>query len=502
MCKKLLLCIMCIVSMCLLGCDTDSTGEGDSVADTETQANNVIIYDKVADKEEDRVFYQNHTNNDAAVGNDGYYYVVNSQLHYYDTTIGVDKALCGRTTCSHGYGDTSCEAYVRSKDSANWATWIGDRKECMGNMVFYHNNGIYLIKSDETGDYLVKYDKEYCEMQSLWSITGSTKERFGGFNTEGAAVVYGDYLYYLTVISAGERTEEELKASNYSSYVNLNRIKLEASAKPEKLATFDISAQTTIGGTVLRVCGDYIYMFTGTSEVGHLLGGSGRGIYEYKVSRYNVKDGTFKVLDSRAGDAQDETYIKGVFFDVMFDENLCMDDKGNVYVIAKTNGYEYVYVMNFESGLRMEELYKASEGNAKIDSLYFDGTNLYVYEHYADHDKGYNRILQLDKTGKQTAVMEVEYDHSYMKKWNGSSWNEKKARNLPIDLKIVGGDSDRIIVRTKNAGVKGLTHDNTDIEIKGKDIEDGVDTYAVGVINKRTFGQQGAGISRIYQIHE
>lgn len=499
MAECMIICVSLSTLACL-GCDKSSnndkeTSTGENTMDGIMQEWETYIFDVAVN--------QNNTKQDTAVLDKGYYYVVNTQLHYYDTVTGTDKALCNKTGCNHVYDDTTCSAHLYASESVNWKTWAPGNFTCMGNMVFYNKDTLYVVRSDAKGDYLAAYDKDCMNVEWMIPLTDEEGECFGGYNIKGAALVHDGYLYYLSVISGNKSTDEELKKDNYATYVRLNRIKLDMVATPEELGKIDISACYTQGNSIIRAAGDYVYVLTSVSEVGHLNAPTGRGNYEYRVSRYSVKDATFEIICSMAGDWYEDIFEK--CYQLSFDENTCVDAEGNVYAIIKDVNYEQgLYKLTVVNGkLSFKEIYRPDNRKAKLNSLYYDGGSFYLFEELSDANVGYHRIVKLDTTGKKITSMELVYDYGYMNRANPKTqWTDVKAKTVPMDIQIMGGSNDQIIVRAYNYGIKGLTPDDATFEIMDFEREEYIDTYAVGIIDKRTFGHKDAGIKRIYQIYE
>ncbi len=453
MAECMIICVSLSTLACL-GCDKSSnndkeTSTGEITMDGIMQEWETYIFDVAVN--------QNNTKQDTAVSDKGYYYVVNTQLHYYDTVTGTDKALCNKTGCNHVYDDTTCSAHLYASESVNWKTWAPGNFTCMGNMVFYYKDTLYVVRSDAKGDYLAAYDKDCMNVEWMIPLTDEEGECFGGYNIKGAALVHDGYLYYLSVVSGNKSTDEKLKKDNYATYVRLNRIKLDMVATPEELGKIDISACYTQGNSIIRAAGDWY-----------------EDIFEkcYQLS---------------------------------FDENTCVDAEGNVYAIIKDVNYEQgLYKLTVVNGkLSFKEIYRPDNKKAKLNSLYYDGGSFYLFEELSDANVGYHHIVKLDTTGKKITSMELVYDYGYMNRANPKTqWTDVKAKTVPMDIQIMGGSNDQIIVRAYNYGIKGLTPDDATFEIMDFEREEYIDTYAVGIIDKRTFGHKDAGIKRIYQIYE
>ena len=496
--RKIVACFFMVGVIASMGCDTakhDVSSQTEAATETYTED----IYGELADNEQERVYYQNYLKHDATAGTEEYYYIVNSQLHSYNTKTGVEKVLCHKKGCTHGYSDAECGAYVTTRDKVNWGE-AGKSYNCMGKMLFWHNDGLYVIESDETSDYLVKYDSEHKAVQQKWNLVDEINERYcAGFSTEGAAILVGDYLYYMSAVSGKDKTEDYYAANNYNTDNQFNRIKLEAGAKPETLGKIDISIYTGECDTAIRTSGQYIYVFSEGKENGILQ--SNNGWYWCRVCRYDTVGGTFETLYSVQHNFGHLNLDNGVALDVSFDDNLCMDDKGNAYMLSSVNQQAQIYKLSFDNGFKAECVYSPQNKDVTLESMYFDGSNFYVFEQFADLEKGYHRIIKLDKNGVPVISMELQYDDAYMAAMvGGDTWSDRTAKYWKMYVEIVGGDEDRLIIKTYTYGIKGLTHDDKGIKLDGRNDSERFDTYAMGIIKKSTFGNEGAGITRIYQV--
>ena len=218
--------ILLITLLCVFftGCTTAADIDTD---DENAEKKYNYIYDKLT--------AQSSVSSRAAFGDDGYYFLANGILYYYDMSDADAVPVCSKAECSHK--DEECDAYIY--DNAEYDTYdlTNVNINCLGNMIWFEDGNLYMIKRDKSGDYLMQYDSTFKNERTVCTLAekGTT---VGGptATTEDTAVLYNGYLYYFTVCPV---YVNELVDKNYYITFYCNRVKVSQGAKPEVLGRFD-----------------------------------------------------------------------------------------------------------------------------------------------------------------------------------------------------------------------------------------------------------------------
>lgn len=315
----------------------------------------------------------------AAVSEDGYYYISNKILYFYDVAADVASAVCSKAECSH---DTSrCDAYVQ-KELSGWSNEKGelvgtknfDREKgvnCGGNMIFYHEKHLYMIERKEDGDYLVRYDSRFNNRERLamlagdGSIVGCADEN----DMNGSAFLAGGYLYYMRITPT-----LDVAQTDYVAPIACCRVKLQPGAEPEKLGEFDLAIDTFGKSGKIIGIGTRVYYIAGVASRLFIKKNCG----QYRVAVYDAAKGSFEMVlrvdSEEANDAMGEGTGRFSNFYIC-----AIDEKNNLYVSSNQGSGSQTQVFVWKYSLDTLQMEKVlSLGNVGIDSILYNEEKVYV----------------------------------------------------------------------------------------------------------------------------
>lgn len=443
----------------LVGC----TSPGD--VDMETQAETVeYIYDNN--------MVQTSTDSRVAFSEKGYYYLVNGFLHFYDINSSVGIPVCSKSDCLHD--STTCGAYALDKADYDPANLSEVSVNCTGNMIWYDNGKLYMVKRDESGDYLMQYDSDFTNEVKLCTLADDgTIMGMPSSDTQDTALMYKGYFYYYTVTPTNAK-----ELVDYTTTISCNRIKVESNAKREVLGSFDMAMDYSMFGSGAngKVCGgkDCVYFVSGGTE--RFL--SDNNPVQYRICSYDCVNDTFSVvLNKNADNAQDILGEKtGEVLEVNKDI-VCVDDDNNIYIVTGNNK-----VVKISASGGAEVVYSNVEAQ-EISSLIWDGSHVYFYE----RTQGNGSIVRLNKQGS----IDGRYAVTISKKFCDE---HKISGDLSLGICIYGVDAQNILVGTTDNYIKGL-----ECETLITNHTKSVNTYAIGVISKDVFKDSSVAIKKIYE---
>lgn len=453
-CKKTAFLLLTVV-LFLTGCT------GTSEKETPTDGTG-YVYDAITEISK---------NSRTAFSEKGYYYLVNGILYFCDINSDTGIPVCSKMECSHN--SSSCDAYAFDNLDYDPYNLSGVSVTCLGNMIWYHAGNIYMIKREESGDYLMQYDSDFTNEVRL--LTLADKGAVLGMpskNTENTALLYDGYIYYFSVkpVYAGDLVD-------YTTSVYCNRVKLEKNAAVETLGTFDMAIDYALWGA--SSCGE---ICAGNQMVYFVAGGIQRQLSEtdpvqYRICSYNCNNNSFSTVLNKNADSPEDVFgentgrVVNVAGDIV-----CADDENNLYIAADKRIVRI-------SALGQTETVYSNAAAQKMSSLIWDGAYVYLYEKCI----GSGNIVRIDKQGNVKEKYPVTV--------NAEFCEEHQIRGtLDIELIICGVDSQNVIIRTESNYVKGLECAKQ-IDFKAQAY---VRTYAVGVISKNAFDDPNEQIKRIY----
>lgn len=453
-CKKTVI-LFLVVFLFLAGCTNTEK-------DKEKTSNVGYVYDELT---------KISKNSRTAFSENGYYYLVNGILYFYDVNVSVGLPVCSKMDCRHN--SSSCDAYALDKVDYDPYDLSGVSVECLGNMIWYNVGKIYMIKRDESGDYLMQYDSDFTnEVRLLTLADKGTVLGLPSADTENTALLYDGYLYYFSVkpIYAGEIID-------YTAPIYCNRIKLEKDARVEVLGTFDMAIDYALWGS-----GSYGEICAGNKMVYFVAGGTKRQLSEtdtvqYRISCYDCNNGSFSTVLNRNADSPADVLGKGTGKVMAVNGDIaCADDENNLYIATDDKR-----IVKMSASGQAEVIYSNAAAK-KMSSLIWDGTYVYLYEEYT----GSGGVVRIDKQGNLKGRYLVTVNTEFCEEHNISG-------TLRVDVVICGVDAQNIVISTESNYVKGLECEKM---INGSDKY--MRTYAVGIISKSALDDPNGQIKSIY----
>lgn len=223
--------IMLICSLLLTGCTTRNSGQED---DAEVKTSYEFNADKSQVSEKSRSAYSEN----------GYYYLMNGILWFYDINNNIATVVCSNANCEHK--DENCNAYLMDEHNYDPLDLAGVTVKGLGNQLWYIDGYIYIIERDESGDYLVQYDQAFFNRKKICKIT-EDGEVLGmpSVNVEGTMAIYDGYLYYFSVKPVNAN---ELADNDYHTTVYCKRISIDGKSASETLGSFQFAMDYDLFG--------------------------------------------------------------------------------------------------------------------------------------------------------------------------------------------------------------------------------------------------------------
>lgn len=445
--------ILLITLLCVFftGCTTAADIDTD---DENAEKKYNYIYDKLT--------AQSSVSSRAAFGDDGYYFLANGILYYYDMSDADAVPVCSKAECSHK--DEECDAYIY--DNAEYDTYdlTNVNINCLGNMIWFEDGNLYMIKRDKSGDYLMQYDSTFKNERTVCTLAekGTT---VGGptATTEDTAVLYNGYLYYFTVCPV---YVNELVDKNYYITFYCNRVKVSQGAKPEVLGQFDAAMDASLfaknSDCKVSVNNDKVLFTRGTVT---------RYLYknntvQYKLYTYDCQSSQFsKVLDIEGND-KENFFGEQTGTVVAVKNNICIDEDGNIYLATGDAN-----ILKVSEDGTTKVIYSSSQGK-DITSLFYNEKHIFFYE--SQGEKG--RLTAIDKEGK----VEAKFEICLSDKFKGKV--ENFANNA---ISIYGIDKQNIVLKLNLDYILHMENDNTINKGVNKGIN--IDTYGVVILDKENY---------------
>lgn len=404
----------------------------------------------------------------AAFSEKGYYHIINGILYFYDISNSVELPVCSKTDCSHN--TSSCNAYVYDSMDYDPYDLKGVSVNGLGNMIWYSDGKLYMIRRNESGDYLMQYDSDFTnEVQLCTLAEKGTVLGMPGKNTEDTALMYNGYLYYFSVKPTSAK-----ELDDYMTSIFCNKIKVVKDAKAEVLGSFDMAIDYAVfsSGSNGKVC-------AGKDCVYFVSGGTNRVLSEndnvqYRICSYDCNNGKFSiVLNKNADDIKDVLGSNTGNVKNVNDDIVCVDDDNNIYIVTDDNKVVKI-TPSGDAGV----IYSS---DAKyITSLVWDGT--YIYFSETGSRKG--AIIRLDKSGEVKGKYDIVINNEFCEQIGIRG-------TLLVDVRIYGIDAQNILIRTHDEYIKGLECEAV-LDVKKYVI------CSVGIISKKAFDDPSLPIQSIY----
>ena len=424
-----------------------------------------------------------------AIAENGYYYIIDNILFFYNVNSDVNMPVCSKVNCKHS--DENCDAYVSSVKSETGSFACN----CLGNKIFFYNNHLYCIEVTKDRDYdLYQYDASFGNKKKILRLASVKEDKLFVSDAKVCMISEG-YLYYYT-----SYLDPEYANNDYITKFQCNRIKLEENAAREELGEFDFPGDYAAkagdsNGLAIYLSDNNIYFYAGGTARMY----SKDNRVQYRVAKYNPAEKQFDIIWTHTGndssdvlgkDTGNVNYMSGGNF-------VKMDSDGNFYILNATEeNVDRIIKVNFEDNIS-EVLYTTQQD--RIYSLQSDGENLYFFESSSGRNtKSY--FISTDFAGTIKSKYEMLYDDIYLSKMEEhyKMYPDDNAVKPDASHIIVYGIDDRYILMgcEEPANVfKGL---------KSSETSDKLDKISgVGVLNTKDYlDGSDVTIKQIYQYEQ
>lgn len=424
-----------------------------------------------------------------AISSDGYYYIINNILYFYNVNSDVNMPLCSRVNCDHN--DSDCDAYVSNVDAASSSYACN----CLGEKVMYYNESLYCIEVDNNRDYyLYRYDNTFNNKKMMMKLASAGSES-KIVSDANACFISDGYLYFYTTT-----LDENYAHNGYIAEFQCNRVKLEGDAKFEVLGEFEFPGDYAMkagesNGLAIFKSGNDIYFYAGGTTRFY----SADNRVQYRVAKYEADLQKFQMIWSYSGSETAEilgegtgsvNYLSG-------GDYVRMDDSGYFYILtASDNNVDMIVKTNFKDNYGTV-IYRTQKEN--IYSLQSDGGNLYFFESVQSKSSE-SYLMSIDTEGNVSSNMELQYcaDYiSYMESYYKTFPDDNSVEVDAEDIIIYGIDGRYILLGSPDMSnvFEGLTSANI-----RKAAENMEDIIGVGVINTNEYlNDEEVSIKQIYQ---
>ena len=424
--------IMLICSLLLTGCTTRNSGQED---DTEVKTSYEFNADKSQVSEKSRSAYSEN----------GYYYLMNGILWFYDINNNIATVVCSNANCEHK--DENCNAYLMDEHSYDPLDLAGVTVKGLGNQLWYIDGYIYIIERDESGDYLVQYDQAFFNRKKICKIT-EDGEVLGmpSVNVEGTMAIYDGYLYYFSVKPVNAN---ELADNDYHTTVYCKRISIDGKSASETLGSFQFAMDYDLfgAGSGGKVCVSENGIFYVAGYISRWV--SKQKILKYKVYEYNLETHEFLTLVDNTSNENVDLLGKATGEARLVQSGICCAYGDSLYIVG--NGGTEIYRIN-ESGIT--SIYSEPSCKSIYSLVAYDG---YIY--CMESFEGSIRLVRMNMEGK------ISGQHIFD---CGDMQN-------PTSLVIYGVDQYNVLLRIREQNVEGFVDKNVKPIIGKGDIA----TYAV-----------------------
>lgn len=330
----------------------------------------------------------------SAYSENGYYYLMNGILWFYDVGNDIATPVCSNGDCTHN--TDKCNAYFLDKYDYDPYDLRGINVKGLGNQLWYIDGYIYIIERDEKGDYLVQYDSTFFNGKRICKIT-EDGEVLGmpSKNTEGTFAIYDKYLYYFSVKPV---YANELVDNDYHTTVYCKRIAIDGKSSPEQLGTFEIAIDYDFYGSLQggKVC-------VGENNVFFVAGftnrfSSKKNLCEYKIYTYDAETHDFTMTIDIESDKNIDILGKAIGVK----EDICAASKDSLFIVG--NDGKAIYRVNKGE---IKRIYNNSACKS-IYSIVADGDYIYFMESYS----GYVSLVKIDTEGNKLSERGFNCDGS------------------------------------------------------------------------------------------
>ena len=465
--KKWILLLVSFLSVLILsGCVASSDFTEGTAEITESTQEQHFFPDYVYDQEKAQSLADTYY----AVSEEGYYYIANSILYFYDISDGNAFPLCTKASCMHT--DQKCNAYIYdyTDERPDWVT------NSLYEKIYYYNAHLYMISQKWDGNsFLYQYDKDFTNQKEIGQIAWGTETPRVLFQDIRSSVIHNGFLYYLTFEMAEDWLHSELRDVPYT----LRRIRLEEKSEPEELYTFEfpidynLSTASYVGFRILT-SGDDVYCI-GAIQSREF---ETKDRVQQRVIRYRESEGA-ELLWTYAGDEKVNLFGcagEGPFWAYfsalnMKGELTFLTEAGNEAMSPKS--LTTVNLLTKESRLLYRTPYDS------ISRFFTDGNNYY----FTEYEPGHRYLTAIDQEGNLIRRYEFEYTDSYMESMEKQGIPREQWGGAAGVLLL---DSRYIAVGCGEYGgvYKGLTHKGEYDYSESAEIRD---TDAIGLILTEDF---------------
>ncbi len=375
-----------------------------------------------------------HSSTRAAVAEDGYYFIANRILYFYNINDNVLFPLCTKTSCQHD--SKSCEAFIFDfeEEDPEWRT------NCLLFRVISYQGDLYMFsQKKDTGVILYRYNRTFSQQVKIAQLTYGSATPRSLCQDVRSVLFHEGYLYYLTFIDAQEGKQGKLE---HDCEYTVHRIRLEEKAAEEPLFTFHYKRDPFGMHDIQLVAeGEDIYCLI-ASQINYL---EIEDPVKQYVYRYREKDGV-QLLWSYEG--EENVNLFGAIGEgpVAACYSSCTGRNGDYFFLTEmedTRGecttVSCINLLTEESRTLYHTPYRW------INQLRTDGENCYFIE----YGEGKAFLTAIDSKGKLLRRYEIPYTDKMQEaiKEQGISSNE-----IPVgDLRLLLADQRYLAISSMNS---------------------------------------------------
>ncbi len=338
---------------------------------------------------------------------DGFYYVINDILYFYDYESGLNTPMCSRVECAHN--DETCDAYANCIHA-----WNNDdlTAVCEGRKVIYDLGYIYMIERTEDDEsILYQYDSGFGNKKKIVKLAGVEGDVRTKLQGASSLAVADGYIYYYAAVYS----EDVASNGNLVEY-QCRRASLSSGSEPEVFDKFDYPYDYSMAkgdneGKGVFASGEYIYYVAVGSQRWYTT----ENQVQANIGRYNTADGSYERLYSYVGN--DRQAILGADAGYMnyvsMANYMCMDNDGNMYIMTSSEDMgetDKIVKYNPISGESSIIYHKTRN---ELISPATDGEYLYFWD--TDDDESVYVATNLD--GTVVGEMKLRYRQDFLDKF-------------------------------------------------------------------------------------
>ena len=421
-----------------------------------------------------------------AIAPNGYYYIIDNVLYFYNIDSDINMPLCSKVNCRHN--DNTCDAYVSTINTENGTFECN----CMGEKIMYYNGSIYCIEVTKDRDYyLYQYDSTFSNRKQVTRLASIKDEQLMVSDAQ-ACLISDGYMYYYASYLDSKYAENDYTASFYAC-----RIKLDNNSSREVLGEFQFPGDYAMkagqsNGFSIYFTDNSIYFYAGGAARMYTANNS----VQYHVSKYNPDKSQYTDLYVHSGNSGLNVFGEGTGYVNSMSQGgyVRTDSEGNFYIMtsSKAKDNNNIIKVNFDKNT-CEVIYTTQM--EKLDYLQSDGEYLYFFESDSVKDKK-SLLTVIDMSGNVKTQYEMEYDEEYMaemQKHSGQNVNGNSYKPDASDILVYGLDGRYIVLGSRTTGFKNLTTSDT-VDYKKEPV------VGVGIINTKDYlSGSNVSIKQIYQ---